>query len=167
MRFLIYLIGSLILMSCTNTSSIIHSKESVVVEEIIYQRAKTLIVIDKMMKEMKSEKANLIGDKIKIFYSDTHPHVNLGDKEEINMMMVTYEDISEDVELSIEQSKSYSGRLIDKLWENLEEQKNFYMHVLEDRELHSLHYYALDSYLQVLGFMDDIKYMLNKNIAVK
>lgn len=167
MRFLVYLVGSLLLISCSSTPKK-NFKESIALEEIVYQRTKGLLILEKILNSPHCEDTNMICEKIKLFYADSQPHLlGLCESRELNLTMATYKDINNDVEMMIQDSSSYYDFLMEKLLANLHEQKSFYLQVLEDRELASLHFYTLDSYLQVMCFVDDMKYLLQRTYTAK
>jgi len=110
----------------------------------------------------------MICEKIKLFYAESQPELlGLCTNKELNLTMATYEEINEDVEVLFQDSTTYADYLADKLLTNLHNQKKFYLQILEDRELASLHMYTLDSYLQMMCFVDDMKYMLDETYAVQ
>jgi hypothetical protein len=167
MKFLVYLIGSLLMISCSSSPKK-YIKESIALEEIIYQRTEGLLVLEKILNKSQCQGTNMICEKIKIYYADSQPHLlGLCENRELNLTMATYKEINQDVEMLIQDSTSYYDFLIEKLWTNLHTQKNFYLQVLEDPELASLHFYILDSYLQVMCFVDDVKYMLQETYTVQ
>jgi hypothetical protein len=167
MRLIIYLLGSLFLISCSSAPKK-NLKESIALEEIIYQRTEGLLLLEKILHSSHCENTNMICEKIKLFYAESQPELlGLCTNKELNLTMATYEAINEDVEVLFQDSTTYADYLADKLLTNLHNQKKFYLQILEDRELASLHMYTLDSYLQMMCFVDDIKYMLDETYAVQ
>lgn len=167
MRFLVYLIGSWMLISCVSTPTR-DRKESIALEEIVYQRTEGLLILDKLLNNPSCEDSRMICEKIQIFYMDSQPQLlSLCANKDLNLSMATYKEINEDVENLIQDSISYQDYMLEKLLVNLHEQKNIYMQILEDEDLTSMHYYAFDSYLQLGCFVDDMKYMLEKTYVAK
>lgn len=167
MRLIIYLLGSLFLISCSSSPKK-NLKESIALEEIIYQRTEGLLLLEKILHSSHCENTNMICEKIKLFYAESQPELlSLCTNKELNLTMATYEEINEDVKVRFQDSTTYTDHLADKLLTNLHNQKKFYLQILEDSELASLHMYTLDSYLQMMCFVDDMKYMLDETYAVQ
>ncbi|NGM74604.1 hypothetical protein [Sphingobacterium sp. SGL-16] len=161
MRLLV-LLGCIFCLGCSGESKK-NIKESIALEEIVYQRTEGLIILDKLLTYSDYENANMICKKIKNFYSSSQPNlVGLCKDKELHFTLASYETIDQDIESFIQDSSSQYDLLLDRLLSNLNQQKTFYMQILEDRDLADLHYYTLDSYLQVVCFMDDMKYLLQK-----
>jgi len=138
-------------------------KESIALEEILYLRTQGLLTLDKILSSPHCEDTNMICEKIKLFYANSQPQLHgLCETRELNLTMATYSKVNDDIENLILDSTSNYDFLVEKLLENLYEQKKFYLQVIEDRELASLHFYTLDSYLQMMCFVDDIKFILRE-----
>jgi hypothetical protein len=167
MRFIVYLLGSLFLISCSSSSNK-NEKESIALEEIVHQRTEGLLILEEILNRPHCENTNMICEKIKLFYTESQPALlGLCANKELNLTMAAYEEVNEDVKMLFQDSTSYADFLVDKLLTNLHAQKKFYLQILEDRELASLHMYTLDSYLQMICFVDDMKYMLEETYAVQ
>lgn len=166
MRFLVLILSCVLLINCSPESTK-HIKETIVLEEIVYQRTEGLIILDKLLDHWDTDITNMLVEKIKNFYAYSQPElVGLCTNRNLNITMATYEGIKQDIEKLIQQTSSYGDFLLEKLLSNLNQQKSFYLQVLQDEDLTDLHYYTLNSYLQVVCFMDDMKYLLQNKYAV-
>lgn len=167
MKNLILFIGLVMLSSCANKpkESI---KERIALEEIVYQRTEGLLILEKLLDFAECEKTNMLCQKIKFFYENSQPNLlSLCKNRNLNLTMNSYDEINQDIEKLIIAGPSYQSFLMDKLLTNFKDQKAFYLYVLEDKELANLHYYSLDSYLQMVSFMDDMNYLMHENLAVR
>lgn len=159
MKFITYIIGNLLLISCLS-APMKNVKESIALEEIVYLQTQGLLILNKILSSPHCEETNMICEKIKLFYANSQHHLHgLCETRELNLTMGTYSKVNDDIENLIHDSTYNYDFLVEKLLENLYEQKKFYLQVIEDRELASLHFYALDSYLQMMCFVDDIEFM--------
>lgn len=163
MRVLVYIWASVVLLSCSGKPIDNAMKEEVVLEEIVYLRTEGLMLLEKLVDHCPSDDECMMGAKVLNFYSETQPSlVGLCENKKLNLSLSTYEEISNEVEKLLQDSSSYYEFLLEKLLTNLHNQKDIYLRILQDKELESLHYYTLDSYLQMVCFIEDYKNMITK-----
>lgn len=168
MRLLIYFLGLSLFLSCSDKKIDKQKKESIALENIVYLRTEGLMLLEKLVDHCPTNKDCMVGMKIMHFYSDTQPSlIGLCENKELNLSMSTYHEINSEVERLIQDSSSYYEFLLEKLLTNLHNQKSFYLQVLEDQELSNLHYYTLDSYLQMVCFIEDYKHLLANNYVAQ
>lgn len=161
MRVLVYFLTSFVLLSCSSKPKDNVVKEEMVLEEIVYLRTEGLMLLEKLVDHCPSDDDCMIGAKMLNFYSESQPNlVVLCENKKLNLSLTAYEEISNEVEALVEDSASYYEHILEKLLSNLHYQKEIYLRILQDSELNSLHYYTLDSYLQMVCFIEDYKNLI-------
>lgn len=168
MRLLVYFWGLSLFLSCSGKPVDKSMKEAIALEEIVYLRTEGLLLLEKLVDHCNTNEDCMLGKKIMNFYADTQPSlVGLCENKELNLTMSAYQEINTEVERLFEDGTSYYEFVLEKLLSNLNNQKTFYLRILEDEELSNLHYYTLDSYLQMVCFIEDYKNLLAKTHIVQ
>lgn len=158
MRVLVYFLTCFVLLSCSSKPIGNAVKEEMVLKEIVYLRTEGLMLLEKLVDSCPSDDDCVIGAKMLNFYSESQPNlVVLCENKKLNLSLSAYEEISNEVEALVEDSASYYEYILEKLLNNLHYQKEIYLRILQDSELNSLHDYTLDSYLQMVCFIEDYK----------
>ena len=163
MRLIVYVIGCLLFISCSRSFKR-NFNESKTLEKIIYQRTEGLLVLEKILNNTQHDDISIICEEIKLFYEYSQPYLlELCYNRELNLTMSDYNDIHQQLELMASDSLNHKDFLIEKLLDNLYQQKSNYLNVLDNQELISLHMYTLESYLQVMSFVDALKGVVQDN----
>lgn len=150
-----------ILASCSNYSEK-HLHRSNFLGEIVLMRTEGLILLDKVLERNNTIEFNEVGKKILMYYANSQNQlVELCENNKLNMAYTSYEDINQNIEDLFKDSLAFNKDCIEKLLLNFQIQKSLYLQILQNQELEDLHAYSLDSYLEILCFIDDVNYLEN------